>query len=156
MMFPLLVMALAWDKLHLGERTFLRARLVRIRFAGRTLVTNTINIAVAAGFTVMGGFVIYLASAGQMTGGPGFQVAIGRALGRLFRNIEIWFKPVPEPVLGAALLALAALFVVAALRRRTPGPSSAPNARADDAALFPAPGKGADMDHSCHPPVRNH
>ncbi len=155
MMFPLLVMALAWDRLRLGERGFLRARTVRMRLAGHTLVTNTVNIAVAAGFTVMGGFVIYLASAGQMTGGPGFQVAIGRALGRLFRHIEIWTKPVPEPVLGTALLALAAVFAVAALRRRTPGPSGTPAAAADDAVPSLPPGEGTGTDHSCHAAVRN-
>ncbi len=34
MMFPLLVMALAWDRLRLGERGFLRARTVRISRSG--------------------------------------------------------------------------------------------------------------------------
>ena len=138
MVFPLLVMALAWDKLHLGERRLHLARPVRLRLAGRTLVTSTLNVAVAAGFTVMAGFVFYLAGAGKMTGGPGFQVAIGRGLAHLFRRIEAWTAPVPEPVLGLGLLALAAVFAVAALHghRRpglagqpsSPGPASPPTA----------------------------
>src|SRR5450756_1325381 len=41
MVFPLFVMALVWDKARLGERKFFRAKLVRVRFAGRVLVTNT-------------------------------------------------------------------------------------------------------------------
>ncbi|HEX6875363.1 MAG TPA: cytochrome c biogenesis CcdA family protein [Nocardioidaceae bacterium] len=121
MVFPLFLMALAWDRFRLGERRFLRARPVRIRVAGKVLVTNTVNLAVAAGFAVMGGFVIYLANTGQMTGGPGFQVAIGKGLERVFVRIETWSDPVPEPVLGLAVLALAAVFVLATLRDRRRG-----------------------------------
>jgi cytochrome c biogenesis protein CcdA len=120
MMFPLLVMALAWDKLHLGERRLGRTRPVRLTIAGRVLVTSKMNIAVAAGFTLMAGFVFYLAGAGRMTGGPGFQVTIGRALARLFRQVEIWTAHVPALVPGLALLALAAVFVIATLHRRSP------------------------------------
>lgn len=136
MTFPLFVMALLWDRARLGERRLLQAKPVRLRLAGRTLVTNTLNVAVAVGFTVMGGFILYLANAGEMTGGPGFQVAIGKALARIFRRIEVGTAPVPEPVLGLALLALAAVFVVATLRdRRGPGPAAEPSSDA----------------HACHP-----
>ena len=44
MVFPLFVMALLWDRFHLGERRFLQARPVHLHVAGRTLVTNTINV----------------------------------------------------------------------------------------------------------------
>ena len=113
MVFPLFMMALLWDRFRLGERRFLQAKPVRIRLAGKVLATNTINIAVAAAFAVMGGFVIYLANTGQMTGGPGFQVSIGQGLSKSFARIETWTDPVPEPVLGLVVLALAAVFVVA-------------------------------------------
>jgi cytochrome c-type biogenesis protein len=183
MTFPLFALALAWDKLHLSQRRFGRARPVRLHLAGRTLVTSTVSVAVAAGFTAMAGFVFYLAGAGRMTGGPGFQVAIGRALSRLYRRIEIWTAPVPEPVLGLALLALAAVFVVAALRGRRPEPEPetgsepetelSPNPDPDlgwdpdaagqshaaaDSETRPAngpAGERADADHHCHAPVRN-
>jgi cytochrome c-type biogenesis protein len=118
MVFPLFVMALLWDRYRLGERKFLRAKPVRIRLAGKILATNTVNLAVAAAFAVMGGFVIYLANTGQMTGGPGFQVAMGKTLERIFTRIEVWTDPVPEPLLGLAVLALAAIFVIATLRDR--------------------------------------
>ena len=173
MVFPLFVMALAWDKLHLAERRLSLARPVRLRVAGRTLVTNTVNLAVAAAFAVMAGFVYYLAGAGRMTGGPGFQIAIGRALAHLFRRIEVWTAPVPEPVLGLALLALAATFTVAALHGRhrqhadpdpdlgkdpgrDPGKAGQPPALADSAtrAVDVAPGHGAAERHR-HAPVRN-
>jgi len=158
MVFPLLVMALAWDKLHLSGRSFLRARPVRLRLAGHTIVTSTINIAVAAGFAVMGGFIFYLAGAGQMTGGPGFQVAIGRALGRLFRRVEVWTAPVPELVLGLALLALAAVFVAAALRDRgRAAPANEPGVGAGPMAPAPPrrPGRRTAADDDGLVPVRN-
>ena len=123
MTFPLFVMALAWDRYRLGERRWLRAKPVRLRLAGRTLVTNTVNVAVAVAFAAMGVFVMYLANSGQMTGGPGFQVAIGRFLDRLFGRIVNWTSPVPEALLGVVVIALAAVFVVATLRggrRRRP------------------------------------
>lgn len=118
MVFPLFVMALLWDRYRLGERSFLRAKPLRIRVAGRTLATNTVNLAVAVAFAAMGVFVIYLANTGQMTGGPGFQVAMGKGLEQVFSRIEAWTDPVPEPVLGLAVLALAAVFVLATLRGR--------------------------------------
>jgi cytochrome c-type biogenesis protein len=123
MTFPLFVMALLFDRLRLGERRWARAYPVRLRLAGRTLVTNTVNIAVAVAFAVMGGFVIYLAGAEKMTRGPGFQVAVGGFLARVFARIETWAEPVPEPVLGLAVLAIAAGFVYATLRDRRRGPA---------------------------------
>lgn len=136
MTFPLFVMALGWDRFHLGGRRWLRAQPVRLRIGGRTLFTNTVNLAVAIAFALMGGFVIYLANSGQMTGGPGFQIAIGEFLTRVFGRIETWTSSVPEPVLGLAVLTLAAVFVVATLRgRRSPEPAAeAPTNSADEPA----------------------
>lgn len=138
MAFPLFVMALLWDRFRLGERRFLQARPVRIHVAGKGFATNTVNIAVAAAFAVMGGFVIYLADTGQMTGGPGFQVSMGRGLTRVFARIEHWVDPVPEPVLGLAVLALGALFVLATLRDRHRPDTS---------------GTGEGLDATCHHPA---
>lgn len=126
MVFPLFAMALLWDRYRLGERRWLQARPVTLRLGRHALVTNTVNLLVAAGFAVMGSFVIYLANTGRMTSGPGFQVGIGRGLQRVFTRIEDWTDPVPEPLLGLAVLALAGLFVVATLRdRHRPAPVTA-------------------------------
>lgn len=126
MTFPLFVLALVWDRLRLHERSWLRAHPIRLRVAGRTVHTNTVNLAVAVAFAVMGGLVIYLAGAEQMTTGPGFQVSIGRWLGRQFERIQQWLAPVPEPVLGLLVVAIAGLFVVATLtdRRRARRPAT--------------------------------
>lgn len=152
MVFPLFLMALVWDKLRLGEHRFGRARPLRLHMAGRTLVTNTVNVAVAAGFAAMAGFVFYLAGAGRMTGGPGFQEAIGRALARMFRRIEIWTAPVPQWLLGLGLLALAAVFVTAALRGRRLGPEAG---REPDTQTGPDQNPQLAADHDCDRHVRN-
>ena len=118
MTFPLFIMALTWDRLRLRDKRWLKARPVRLRLPGRTLVTNTVNIAVAVAFAVMGGFVIYLAGTARMTSGPAFQAAIGRWLGAQFQQVQQWLAPVPEPVLGLFVLAIAAVFVWATLAER--------------------------------------
>ena len=140
MTFPLFVMALLWDRYRLGERRWMRAKPVHLHLAGHTLTTNTINVAVAIGFAVMGGFVIYLANTGAMTGGPGFQAGIGRFLTRVFTRIDRWTAPVPEPILGLAVLGIAAIFVTATLRDRH---RSAPSDPATD-------GEPPRSDPACH------
>ena len=110
MVFPLFVMALVWDATGLRNKPLV-AKPLRLQIGRWTLATNTVNLAVAVGFTVMGGFIIYLANTGQMTSGPEVQVAIGRALAGWFASLEAWLKPVPEPVLGLGLLLVAAVFI---------------------------------------------
>jgi cytochrome c-type biogenesis protein len=66
----------------------------------------------------MGLFVMYLASSGAMTSGPGFQVAFGKRLASAFKWVETVTAPVPEAILGLVVLALAAVFVYATLRNR--------------------------------------
>lgn len=64
-----------------------------------------------------------------MTRGPGFQVAIGDWLARGFARVEAWTAPVPEAVLGLAVLSIAAVFVYATVvdRRRSRESLSTPN-----------------------------
>jgi cytochrome c biogenesis protein CcdA len=121
MTFPLFVMALAWDRLDLREKRWLQARQIRLHLPGRTLVTNTVNVAVAVAFAIMGASVIYLAGAEKMTTGPGFQAAVGRWLGQRFEQVQQWLSPVPEPVLGLVVLVIAGVFVWATLTDRHAG-----------------------------------
>jgi cytochrome c biogenesis protein CcdA len=113
MTFPLFVMALLWDKARLNERRFLRARLVRIRVAGRVLVTNTVNLAVAIGFTAMGIAVIALANQTNMNRGSTAQTWISQKMTSVFLRVQEWASPVPE-VLQALLLFLVVAGLVAA------------------------------------------
>jgi hypothetical protein len=123
MVFPLFLMALLWDRFRLGERRFMRPAPVRFRVAGRLVATNTLNVGVAVAFVVMGGFVIALAGATDMTGGSAVQTAASNALTDVFARVQEVLSPVPEPVLGLGLLAVAGGFVWATLAR--------PRARAD-------------------------
>lgn len=118
MVFPLFVMALIWDKAKLGEKKLLRAKLVRMRVAGRVVVTNTVNIAVAVGFTIMGVFIIALADDTDMTGGTRAQDMAASTLTDVFLAVQRFVSPVPEPVLGLGLLALVGVFVWATLSER--------------------------------------
>jgi len=118
MVFPLFVMALLWDRYHLGDRAFLKARPVRLHLGAHILATNTVNLVVAGMFTIMGFFVIYLAGSGEMTSGPGFQVAFGKKVAQTFAWVEKFTSPVPEAFLGLFVLALAGVFVYFTLRDR--------------------------------------
>lgn len=133
MVFPLFVMALLWDRAKLGEKRFLRARPVRFRIAGKLVATNNLNVAVAIAFVVMGAFVIALAGSADMTGGTAPQAWASSALTDVFSRVQTFLSPVPEPILGVGILALAALFVWATLSdRRMPWRRAASAEPAED------------------------
>jgi hypothetical protein len=124
--------------LRLRERTWLRVRPVRLRAFGRTVVTNTVNVAVAVAFAAMGGFVIYLAGAQTMTSGPAFQAAIGRWLSGRFELLQRWLDPVPEPILGLLVIGIGAVFGWATLtdrRHEDPAPPVPHQCHTDEEAL---------------------
>ncbi|MBI4899042.1 MAG: cytochrome c biogenesis protein CcdA [Actinobacteria bacterium] len=137
MVFPLFVMALVWDVTGLRNKPLV-AKPVTLRLGRWTVATNMVNLLVAIGFAVMGGFVIYLANTGKMTSGPEVQVATGRALATWFGSIESWLRPVPEPVLGVALLAVAGVFIWVTLLGRRSSPPSADPPLLDDTTPEPA------------------
>ncbi|MBI2237575.1 MAG: cytochrome c biogenesis protein CcdA [Actinobacteria bacterium] len=119
MAFPLFLLAVLWDRFRLGERRFMTAKAIRLRIGGRAFATNTMNIAVAVAFALMGAMVLVLAANGNTTAAPGFQRAIGRWLSSVFTTVNAALEPIPEPLLGLALLAVALFFVVVGLRGRS-------------------------------------
>lgn len=126
MVFPLFAMALVWDAAGLGERRFWRAQPVRIRLAGRVLVTNTVNLLVAVGFSAMGVAIIALAGQPDMTGGSAAQ---SWAFGRLtdaFLRIQEWASPVPEWVQALLLFLVVGGLVAATLTGRRREVAAAP------------------------------
>lgn len=141
MVFPLFIMALAWDRARLGERRLFRAKSVTVRVAGRAIMTNTINIAVAIAFVAMGAFVIALANSTDMTGGSRIQDWMSERLTATFARILGWLEPIPEVIQGLLLLMLVALLIRFALRDRRrrpePMPADAP-APADDHVNVPS------------------
>ena len=160
MVLPLFVMALIWDKARLGERRWLRARPIRLRIGARTVRTNTINLAVAVAFTVMGVAVIALAGSPNMTRGTDAQYAAGSGLTGLAARVLDWLAPVPEPLLGLGLILLAGAFVWATLRdRRSRGPQETSYEAGDeDEAAEAAPTTpDCHVDYSnAHHPERAH
>jgi len=151
MVFPLFVMALVWDVTGLRTKP-LTAKPIRLRLGRWSLATNTVNLAVAIGFTVMGGFIIYLANTGTMTGGTDIQVATGRAVATWFTELATWLKPVPEPVLGLGLLLLAGVFIWGTLvGRRRRADAAAETTAPDMAGIQAAPAENAPAsDTACH------
>ncbi|WP_024288367.1 cytochrome c biogenesis CcdA family protein [Cellulomonas sp. KRMCY2] len=163
MVFPLFVMALIWDKARLGERKLLRAKAVRFRVAGRVFATNTLNVAVAIGFVVMGVFIIALADDADMTGGTAAQDAAANTLTDVFLAVQGWLSPVPEPVLGLGLLALVGVFIWATLSERRRRTTTRPTAESraslgDDVVLVEghpslAEATGPASTPTCHDPT---
>lgn len=138
MVLPLFVMALAWDAAGLGERRWGRARPLRWSVAGRTLHTNTVNVAVALAFVAMGVAVISLAGSTTMTGNATwFQRLASDGVTRTAEQVLGRVAPVPEPLLGLGLLALAASFVWFTLRDRNRRTPTAADEAADDTATHP-------------------
>lgn len=161
MVFPLFVMALLWDKAQLNERRFWRARPVRIRLAGRVLVTNTVNLVVAVGFLAMGVGIIALASSSDMTGGTAAQSWFSERLTDLFLRVQEWAAPVPEVIQALLLFLVVAGLVAATLTGRRRPVATAPNDGdpADPPAapdLTPVEGHPSqhndDTQPSCHQP----
>ncbi len=146
MTLPLFILALVWDRFDLGSHRIMQARPVRLHIGSFRWVTNTVNVVVAVVFAAMGAVVLWLAASGDTTPVPGAQLAIGRTLSMFFGRIERWLEPIPEPILGAALFGLAAIFVVAGLRDRR-----RVNERSIDVdeTSTPAPFDDAPA-HSCH------
>ena len=126
MVFPLFAMALLWDKAKLGERRFWRAKLVRIRVAGRVLVTNTVNLLVAVGFAVMGVAIIALANEPDMSRGTAAQSWVSGRLTDAFLRIQEWASPVPEWVQALLLFLVVGGLVAATLTGRRRGVTAAP------------------------------
>ncbi|MBU4337252.1 MAG: cytochrome c biogenesis CcdA family protein [Actinobacteria bacterium] len=161
MVFPLFAMALFWDKAKLNERRFWRARLVRIRLAGRVLVTNTVNLIVAAGFLAMGVAVIALANEPDMSRGTAAQSWASERLTAVFLRIQEWASPVPEVLQALLLFIVVGGLVAATLTGRRRG-AVAVTPGSDDPADLPGEPQAAPVEGllspthdddapSCHP-----
>lgn len=121
MVFPLFAMALLWDKARLNERRFLRAKVVRLRLGGRLVVTNTVNLAVAIGFTAMGIAIIALANQENMDRGSAVQTWFTERLTSAFLRIQEWASPVPEALQALLLFLVVAGLIAATLTGRRRG-----------------------------------
>lgn len=126
MVFPLFLIALAWDRFRLGERRLFSGRDLTLRFGSRTLRTTTTNLLVGFTFGAMGAGVIALALIGNESAAPGFQVGIGRWLERVFTDVLRITSGVPDALLGVALLAFAGLIAWLGIRNEPSRASTEP------------------------------
>jgi cytochrome c-type biogenesis protein len=138
MVFPLVVLTALWDRFG-GDTRFLRGRDVTYRIASRTVTSSTVDLAVAALFTAMGAVLLGAAVTGA-TLAPSAQAGAGRAIVARLEGVVAFLDPLPEPVAGLGLLALA-IGAVLLSARRPPRPS--PGARRADAHAAPACHAGA-------------
>ena len=106
MVFPLLLMTVAWDRLGLGDRAAFRGRDVTWSVGGRTFHTNTLSLLSSALFVVMGVIVIAVAITGA-TVAPTFQEGFGRWLENLMAPVVRFMEPVPDAVVGLGLVGVA-------------------------------------------------
>ena len=126
MVFPLFLIALAWDRFHLGERRLFKGHDVTVRLGSRSLRTTTTNLLVGLVFGAMGAGVIILALAGNESAAPGFQAGIGSLLERVFAGVLRLTRGVPDAILGIALLAFAGLIGWLGMRNRQSTASTGP------------------------------
>ena len=121
--------------------------------AGRSLHTNSVNLLVAGAFVSMGVWVITLAGSATMTGsGTWVQLAAGDWITQAAQAVLGWLAPVPEPVLGLALLGLAGVFVWTTLRDRRRDARQGAEEHADADPTLPHCHSTTDADH----PIADH
>jgi cytochrome c biogenesis protein CcdA len=117
MVFPLVVMALAWDRYGEGARDRLRGRERHFRLAGRTLTVTTLDLVAAAMFGLMGLALIAIGVTGT-TLAPTAQAAVGTWLQDRLTPFVQWLEPIPDVVIGLVLVAVAVAAVAISGRRR--------------------------------------
>lgn len=135
MVFPLMVLALGWDRLGARGRDRLRGRERSLRIAGREVTVTTIDLVAAAAYTVMGLALVVIGVTGA-TLAPTSQAAIGTWIEDLFTPLIRWLEPVPDLIVGLVLVAVAAAAVAVSGWRRSPRPED----------------PGLSSDRSCHEP----
>ncbi len=123
MVFPLMVLALAWDRLGAGGRERLRGRERRIRLPGRAVSVTTLDLVAAAMFAVMGAALIIVGATGS-TLAPSAQASIGLWLQERLSPVVDLLAPVPDVAIGLALVAIAVAAVSISGRRRRPEPDN--------------------------------
>ncbi len=117
MVFPLVVLALAWDRFGSGARDRLRGRERQLRLAGRELKVTTLDLVGGAMFTLMGIAMIAIGVTGA-TLVPTAQASIGIWLQDRLTPFVQWLEPVPDLVIGLVLVALGVAAVAISGRRR--------------------------------------
>jgi cytochrome c biogenesis protein CcdA len=116
MVFPLLVVALVWDKYALGGENPLRGQVVYLRYFGREFPVHSSKLIAGIMFVVMGAVTIGLGLSGTMIPTPGsalvgvMQAQLARIVVRFFASAEP-AAAIAITLTGSALLVGSAILV---------------------------------------------
>jgi len=125
MVFPLVILALTWDRFGSKLRDRMQTKDRHIRLAGRTLGITTLDLVAAGLFGVMGLALVLIGVTGA-TLAPTAQVSAGVWLQERLLPFVTWLEPVPDFVIGLILVAIAVFAVVISGRRRKPETNDEP------------------------------
>jgi len=119
MVFPLLIMTVAWDRWRIGERNFMRGRTVTWSVLGKTFVTNTLNLITSAVMGIMGFLLVYVGVSGA-TIAPTFQAGVGTWFEERLGPVVDVLAVIPDWAAGLFLVGVAGVAIAIAGRRRSP------------------------------------
>ncbi|HDK45101.1 MAG TPA: cytochrome c biogenesis protein CcdA, partial [Actinobacteria bacterium] len=119
MVFPLLIMTVAWDRWRIGERNFMRGRTVTWSVLGKTFVTNTLNLITSAVMGTMGLLLVYVGVSGT-TIAPTFQSGMATWIEDRLGPVVNVLAVIPDWAAGLFLVAVAGIAIAIAGRRRSP------------------------------------
>ena len=117
MVFPLVILTAMWDRFDIGNRQGLRGRTVEWNLASRTFATNTLDLIAAAMFSIMG-LVLILVGVTGATVATDFQVDLSLWISNKLKPFVAWLDPVPDLVVGLALVAIGIAAATASGRAR--------------------------------------
>ncbi len=123
MVFPLVILALGWDRLGTRGRSRLRGGQRQLSVAGHDLTVATLDLAAAALYGLMGMGLIVIGVTGA-TLAPTAQASIGTWIEDRLTPLVEWLSPVPDVAIGLGLVAFAAAAVAISGRRRDPETSN--------------------------------
>ncbi len=117
MVFPLVIVTALWDRARLGDRPRLRGRTVRWSIGGFSFVTNTFDLVAGAMFSIMGVVLLAVAATGA-TVATEFQAGLSEWLQETAQPLVAWLEPVPDVIVGLALVAIGVTLAALSGRRR--------------------------------------
>lgn len=127
MVFPLLVVTLAWDR-YRANRPALRPKQVAYEAFGRRFTTTRLSLVSAGLFSIMGFVLITAAVTGaELTSST--QVEFAASLETRLKPVADFFSGVPDIAVGVVLVVVAVAAVVYSGRRRQPVDQDSPESR---------------------------
>ncbi|MFQ5523455.1 MAG: cytochrome c biogenesis CcdA family protein [Acidimicrobiia bacterium] len=121
MVFPLVILALFWDRW--GGRFRWGGRERRLRLMGREVVLTTLDLTAGVVYALMGIGLILIGATGA-TLASSAQARVGTWIEDRLTPLVRWLEPVPDVVVGLALVAVAVAAVAISGRRRSHPPES--------------------------------